>query len=131
IMAPCPDNEAVDLMRRVKDGRMGLKDAQEESESVLDEFDPDKMVSFASTLSGEEFYWKIDEPTNGDEYAIYGLTQEMPPRLLRIADNFNDFIMQAALGQRLIEVGFYGRFNEEHPHIFFPAPKLKGKSKKR
>jgi len=129
IMAPCPDNEAVDLSRRVKDGRMGLKDAKEETDT-LDKFDPEKMVSFASTLSGDEFYWKIDEPTKQDEYAIYGLTHEMPPRMLRVADSFHDFIMEAALGERLLETGFYGRFNESHPRLFFPAPKLrKGKKK--
>jgi SMI1/KNR4 family protein SUKH-1 len=143
IMAPCNDNDAVDLLKQVEHGRKVLKSAQEEirpdfkldgsnpNERRPDEFDPGKMVSFASTLDGFNFYWNLDEPTGKDEYAIYGLNDDMPPLLFRVTDSFRDFIMQAALGERLIEVGLYGRFSEPHPRVFFPATKKRGKAKKK
>jgi SMI1 / KNR4 family (SUKH-1) len=143
IMAPCPDNNAFDLMRAVKGGQIRLKAAQEEAapnfdldgsnpnEFRLDEFDPKKMVSFANTLGGDEFYWKIDEPAGKDEYVIYAITTDMPSRMLLVADSFRDFILEAALGERLIEIGFYGRFSEPNARVFFPATKKRGKARKK
>jgi hypothetical protein len=39
--------------------------------------------------------------------------------------------MEAALGERLVEVGLYGRFSEPNPRVFFPAPKKRKKDKKK
>jgi hypothetical protein len=39
--------------------------------------------------------------------------------------------MEAALGERLIDVGLYGRFSEPHPRVFFPISMKPRKGKKK
>jgi len=106
------------LARYVKDGRDYLRFAIEEGRRTAPQYglpeipadlEPDRIVPFAADHSGASFFWRTDEPTVGDEYAIYAIADEVPPRVFRIADSFEEFIRITARGARgLVDIGLYG-----------------------
>lgn len=120
IFAPCEENLYVDLYSQIESGWQTF---DSEAEDIPNEFKKEKMISFSTTDNGDTFYWKIDEPTDGGNFAIYGLTHTLPASIIKVADNFHDFIMEAGFGNRLIDVDMYGSFRSEMPRNFMPAPK--------
>ncbi|MBO0868629.1 MAG: SMI1/KNR4 family protein [Micromonosporaceae bacterium] len=134
ITAPCRGNKVADLMRTVKDGRKYLRFAIEQSRGtargegvpeILADVQPDRTVSFARDHSGASFFWRTDEPTTNGEYAIYALADEVPPRILRVADSFEAFFRTAARGpQGLVDIGLYGSTSTAGPQVrgFWPVP---------
>jgi hypothetical protein len=62
-----------------------------------------------SNQSGEVFFLP-DEPTEGDEFAIYGLDRRKghasPPRLVKLARSFTQLVLEGFAGRKLARLPF-------------------------
>ncbi|MBU8899852.1 SMI1/KNR4 family protein [Corallococcus sp. M34] len=62
------------------------------------------------SASSAELFWVPDEPTDGDECALYALDHRTPtgtpPRLVKLAQSFSALLLEGFVGKRLARLPF-------------------------
>jgi hypothetical protein len=123
IYAPCRDSETADLASYAEKTRQALPD---ENHPLAFPFPVKDLIPFADTMIGDCFGFYPKEKTKDDEYAIYVMLGEPPPRVVRVADSFSDFIDNVVFGKRLVELKLYN--SASWPMMWEPFAKSRKKT---
>ncbi len=124
IGAPFESDHEGNLFRMVEVGRQVISALRGK---IPDRFDVSNTIGFATSQIRLTFHWKLDEK-KGDEYAIYFVDGEAPA-VKKIADTFEEFILETCMGDRLSDFGFGGFAEDvESEYVQFKKQAAKRKS---